>query len=164
MDSRPFESRPFKLNAAMQRKPATAMHYHNLKPSFSKPEDNERKLISISQHPLWIECLCSWWQLFTGKLKTEDFSLCPEQYVDLHVSIQKVLLQDFDFDEACSQAWADWSQEIAGDGAVPWTFNFEQFNEFMIDTVSDVTPTIQAASHLFALGALLLTVRCSKGV
>lgn len=123
-------------------------------------DDTESKLIALGQHPLWIECVCCWWNLFTGKLKPEDdASLSPEQYVDLHVSIQKALLSNFEFNEACSQAWADWTQDSSGEGVVPWVFNFELFNEFLVETVYEATSVVQANTHLFVLGSLLLAVR-----
>lgn len=71
------------------------------------------KRLALLQHPLWVECVKSWWNVMdphdvnSSESGTEG-KITMEQYLDLNVRLQKSLNPDFDYENACLSAAEDW--------------------------------------------------------
>lgn len=148
------------------------------------------KRLALLQHPLWIECVKSWWNVMdphevniqeTGT----DGKITMEQYLDLNVRLQKSLNPDFEYENACVSAaedWQidadDWSETVSiGETQHPVTptsnyapsiaqnsiksFNFDKFSEFLFE-IGEVWSDGSIESILVIVNCTMLHI--SQGV
>ena len=82
----------------------------------TKPQPDQwkaHKRLALLQHPLWVECVKSWWNVMDPHCSSNnelgnEGNITMEQYLDLSVRLQKALNPEFEYENACLSAAEDW--------------------------------------------------------